>query len=145
MKLSFVVVALFISAINAANVPSPPQSVPTYHVSGIITLPYAEINEPFEAWYDETQFASRIDYYGGMVSTIQLAPTSSMDYGVGIKVAPMTTEDVVNQKTCFWLNGTQDSPVQVQTVLPDVSNFTVSIRSRIKSIQIYLYKKQLFE
>ena len=36
-----------------------------YSVSGTIYLPYAEIEEPFRAWYDEDQFASRIDYYDG--------------------------------------------------------------------------------
>ncbi|CAF1183518.1 unnamed protein product [Didymodactylos carnosus] len=35
----------------------------TYHVQGIIQLPYAEINEPFEAWIDSTIGYSRIDYY----------------------------------------------------------------------------------
>jgi hypothetical protein len=49
------------SGANSVNV----NAYPTYSVSGIITLPFAEINEPFEAWYDETQFASRIDYYNG--------------------------------------------------------------------------------
>ena len=44
------------------------KSLPVYSVSGIITLPYAEINEPFQAWYDETQYASRIDYYDGISS-----------------------------------------------------------------------------
>ena len=58
-----------------------------------------------------------------MVSTIQLAPTSSSDFGTGIKVAPMTTEDQTNAKTCFWLNGTQDNPVTLQTVIPDTTSF----------------------
>lgn len=36
-----------------------------YHLSGVIQLPYAEINEPFEAWMDSLKGLSRIDYYGG--------------------------------------------------------------------------------
>lgn len=36
-------------------------SVPT----GMISLPYAEIREPFEAWYNLTGGKSRIEYYGG--------------------------------------------------------------------------------
>lgn len=36
-----------------------------YHVSGVIQLPYAEINEPFESWIDVQAGFSRIDYYGG--------------------------------------------------------------------------------
>ncbi len=44
---------------------NPFTNLKTYSVSGIISLPYAEVSEPFRAWYDETQFASRIDYYDG--------------------------------------------------------------------------------
>lgn len=43
-----------------------PTTLPSrYHVSGVIQLPYAEINEPFEAWVDGDKGFSRIDYYGG--------------------------------------------------------------------------------
>ena len=64
MKLLFLFVVIF--GANAANLnKNPIKSLPVYSVSGIITLPYAEIIEPFQAWYDETQFASRIDYYDG--------------------------------------------------------------------------------
>ena len=99
-------------------------------MSGILSLPYAEIAEPFRVWYDEEQFASRIDYYDGMVSTIQLAPSSSSDLGVGIKVAPLTTEEVTNAKTCVWLNGTAGNPVTLQSVIPDFSTFTVRIATK---------------
>lgn len=33
--------------------------------AGVINLPYAEIEEPFEAWYNLTGNKSRIQYYGG--------------------------------------------------------------------------------
>lgn len=33
--------------------------------TGVIRLPYAEIEEPFEAWYNLTGNKSRIQYYGG--------------------------------------------------------------------------------
>ena len=82
--------------------------------------------EPFRAWYDQDQFASRIDYYDGMVSTIQLEPTSSTDYGTGVKVAPMTDETQTNVKTCFWINGTADAPITIQSVIPDTTSFAVS-------------------
>ena len=32
---------------------------------GVISLPYAEIKEPFEAWFDLKGSRSRIDYYHG--------------------------------------------------------------------------------
>lgn len=34
-------------------------------IAGVISLPYAEINEPFEAWFDLAAKSSRIDYYNG--------------------------------------------------------------------------------
>ena len=37
----------------------------TYTVSGFINYIDLELKEPFQAWYDETQNASRIDYYNG--------------------------------------------------------------------------------
>ena len=33
--------------------------------TGVISLPYAEIKEPFEAWFDTAGKSSRIDYYYG--------------------------------------------------------------------------------
>lgn len=36
--------------------------------AGVISLPYAEIEEPFEAWYNLTGNKSRIQYYGGKCS-----------------------------------------------------------------------------
>ena len=35
------------------------------YFTGVISLPYAEIKEPFEAWFDTAGKASRIDYYYG--------------------------------------------------------------------------------
>lgn len=36
-----------------------------YVVQGSLQLPYAELNEPFQAFYDMKNKKSRIDYYGG--------------------------------------------------------------------------------
>ena len=35
-----------------------------YYVSGTLQLPYAEINEPFTAYFEAKKNRSRIDYYG---------------------------------------------------------------------------------
>ena len=45
--------------------PQPPVWPASYMAKGIINLPYAEIGEPFEAWYDGPNQRSRIDYYSG--------------------------------------------------------------------------------
>ncbi len=75
IKLVCLVAFLLIRESSNANIQANGnlKAYPTYAVSGIITLPYAEINEPFQAWYDETQLASRIDYYDGLLETFNLS------------------------------------------------------------------------
>lgn len=46
-----------------------------------------------------------------------------MPYGTSYQLCPVTTETETDVQTCFALNGTGDSPVAVQTVLPDLSKF----------------------
>ncbi|XP_075765253.1 digestive cysteine proteinase 2-like [Pelodiscus sinensis] len=92
-----------------------------YHVKGVISLPYAEIEEPFEAWYNKTGNSSRIQYYDGQVITYQLG--SVEPYGTNYKITPETTETEVNVVKCFQLNGTKESPVTLQTVFPDTNGF----------------------
>jgi hypothetical protein len=129
MKLSLALIALACLAISlnvqAKSIKSQPfANLRRYSVSGVLSLPYAEINEPFRAWYDADQYASRIDYYDGMVNTIQLAAKSSSEHGCSIKVAPMTDESQTNVKTCFWMNGTILAPTGIQSVIPDFTDFT---------------------
>lgn len=146
LAVSLAFLGLIVSQSNAAAVKKINlAAVKTYAVSGIISLPYAEINEPFDAWYDETQFASRIDYYGGMVSTIQLAPTKPTTYGVGIKVAPMTTETIWNGKTCFWMNGSKDDPTDLQPAIPDITEFTYLGPMDWKGITVDQYQSVVIE
>jgi hypothetical protein len=45
-----------------------------YIVKGVLYIPYAEIREPFYAWYDSEAGSSRIDYYGGDYITLILIP-----------------------------------------------------------------------
>lgn len=112
-------------------------------------IPYSEIMEPFEAWYDEETKSSRVDYYGGinrvlffeflllsqlfyigfihcagMVKTYQLEKKG--EYGRMLKVAPVTTETSLNVKTCLALNGTENLRISLQSVVPDISNYKVS-------------------
>lgn len=42
----------------------------TYTVKGTLYIPYAEIREPFYAWYNGNSGSSRIDYYGGISKII---------------------------------------------------------------------------
>ncbi|CAH2009943.1 unnamed protein product [Acanthoscelides obtectus] len=92
----------------------------TYSVKGILHIPYAEIDEPFYAWFDAPSKQSRIDYYGDMVKTYQLG---GHGYGTSIKIAPVTTEEEQNTRTCLQVNGTADNKILPQTVLPQLINF----------------------
>ena len=57
---------------------SPPKWSNVYTVSGVLKLPYAEIVEPFQAWFDGQNGRSRIDYYAGKVISLTL-PLALLD------------------------------------------------------------------
>ena len=61
-----------------------------------------------------------------MVQTIQIAGKKS-DLGKSYKITPITTEKVLNQRTCFVMNGTKDAAVGVQAALPNTTGFVVRI------------------
>lgn len=113
---TFALVVLGISSIEAVE---SPKFSNTYTVKGTLFIPYAEINEPFYAWYDGASGLSRIDYYGGMVKTFQLSNKGS--YGKSIKIAPMTTESVLNDETCFEVDGNIDTKIHPQAIIPDTT------------------------
>ncbi|XP_049834066.1 digestive cysteine proteinase 1 [Schistocerca gregaria] len=100
---------------------SPPSFSDSYSVRGTLYIPYAEIEEPFYAWFDLKLGASRIDYYGDMVKTFQLSKSSK--YGTSIKVAPVSTDTQLNKQTCLQVNGTDKFKIEPQAVLPDLSDF----------------------
>lgn len=93
----------------------------TYIAEGTLYIPYAEIAEPFYAWYDGNTKRSRIDYYGGMVKTYQLSDENK--YGTSLKLAPVTNKHQLNKQTCLQLNGTALNPIQIQSIVPNVTGF----------------------
>lgn len=102
----------------------PPKWDATYTVKGVLYIPYAEIVEPFEAWYDKLTNRSRIDYYGGTVKTYQLSHEG--EYGASLKVAPVTTNEILNKVTCLQVNGTADNRIGPQSILPEVREFQLA-------------------
>ncbi|EAA06994.2 AGAP010645-PA, partial [Anopheles gambiae str. PEST] len=118
MKFVLVVLSCLLAGAFATK---PPKWPDVYSVSGMLTIPYAEINEPFYAWYDKTNGRSRVDYYGGMVKTYQL--TKQGDYGVSLKLAPVTTQNQMNKETCLQVNGSASYKIDVQGILPYVRDF----------------------
>lgn len=73
-------VFLLFVLVAGALATNPPRWDPVHSVRGVLYIPYAEIEEPFEAWYDSNTGRSRIDYYGGMVKTYQLAKECKISF-----------------------------------------------------------------
>ncbi|XP_072884398.1 digestive cysteine proteinase 2-like [Hemitrygon akajei] len=92
-----------------------------YHVSGVLSLPYTEIEEPFEAWYNLSGNVSRIEYYKGQVITFQHG--FKKPAGISYKISPETTETEINVIKCFQVNGTVDDPIRPQSVFPNLEGF----------------------
>ncbi|XP_078094460.1 counting factor associated protein D-like isoform X2 [Mustelus asterias] len=93
----------------------------SYHISGIISMPFAEIEEPFEAWYNSTGKSSRIEYYDGQVITLQNG--LGKPAGISYKISPETTETETNIMKCLQIYGTLSDPVSAQPVIPQLKNF----------------------
>jgi len=93
-----------------------------YQVSGTIQLPYAEINEPFVAYFDETKNKSRMDSYG-IETVYQFGGKvgKNLTFGVAYKIAFMANDTLKPQKTCFQTNGTNTSTINPQALLPNIS------------------------
>ena len=72
MALLYYMISLCLSsaAIGKPVLDAPPTWSNVYTVSGVLRLPYAEIVEPFQAWFDGENGRSRIDYYGGKICNI---------------------------------------------------------------------------
>ena len=47
--------------------------------------------------------------------------------GQTFKISPMTNEKVLNQKSCFQINGTKEAKITAQATLPDTSQFKVRL------------------
>ncbi|XP_069479013.1 digestive cysteine proteinase 2-like [Ambystoma mexicanum] len=103
-----------------------------YHVSGTLYLPYAEIVEPFEAWYNLSGRESRIQFYNGQVVTYQHG--FEQPFGINYKISPETTETEVNVRKCFQVNGTNKDPVLPQSVLPNLEGFKPVRQERFRRL-----------
>ncbi|XP_028397778.1 uncharacterized protein LOC114521510 [Dendronephthya gigantea] len=98
----------------------------TYHATGLLTLPYDGIMEPFEIWYAGELNMSRIDYYHGVDKTFQRGDME--EYGIYIKEIPMHKTKVGhnknNTKSCWYESGDEYDVVRPQSIVPmDLSHF----------------------
>ncbi|XP_015757752.1 PREDICTED: digestive cysteine proteinase 1-like [Acropora digitifera] len=88
-----------------------------YHTRGVLSLPYGDIVEPFEAWYSKRKQMSRIDYYNGMDRTIQRQDLGK--HGFACKIVPEYSE--IKQKTftgCLHRRGSKTFPIKAQSIIP---------------------------
>ncbi|XP_067032987.1 uncharacterized protein [Acropora muricata] len=88
-----------------------------YHTRGVLSLPYGDIVEPFEAWYSKRKQMSRIDYYNGMDRTIQREDLGK--HGFACKIVPEYSE--IKQKTftgCLHRRGSKTFPIKAQSIIP---------------------------
>ncbi|XP_071477039.1 digestive cysteine proteinase 2-like [Diadema antillarum] len=104
--------------------PNKPVFKDAYHATGFIRLPYAELDEPFEIFYQGKNKRSRIDVYNGMDKTFYRGDEPS--YGNTYKISPATISNNKWQETCFNVTGDKTNPVLPQSLLPDLTFFTYS-------------------
>ncbi|XP_032900738.1 digestive cysteine proteinase 2-like isoform X1 [Amblyraja radiata] len=114
-----------------------------YHVSGVLSLPYTEIEEPFEAWYNLSGNVSRIEYYNGQVVTLQYA--FEKPAGKSYKISPETTETEINVIKCFQVNGTADDPIVPQSVFPNLEGFQLVKQEDWKGRHCDVWQQVVFE
>lgn len=112
----------------------------------MLSFPFANISENFEAWYDASIGCSRIDYQNGnyltnytfkihfdftniqiefigKTQTYQFSNVGS--YGRNFKIQSNDTVESENTEKCSSVRGTKELRITPQVILPDLSNFTV--------------------
>ncbi|XP_068747154.1 counting factor associated protein D-like [Montipora capricornis] len=105
-----------------------------YHTKGVLSLPYGDIVEPFEAWYSKTKKMSRIDYYHGMDRTFQREDLGR--HGFACKIVPEYSE--IKQKTftgCLHRRGTKKFPIKAQSIIPAPLYFKYSGDAELSGFQ----------
>ncbi|XP_053123811.1 digestive cysteine proteinase 2-like isoform X2 [Hemicordylus capensis] len=121
MEVLLLLVCAWIHAVVCTPLQRLPNFGDVYHITGILKLPYAEIEEPFEAWFNAAEGKSRIQYYHGQVITYQFG--SMKPFGTSFKVTPESTETRLNIRKCFQINGTHLNPIRPQSVFPGLNEF----------------------
>ncbi|XP_046681422.1 cathepsin L-like proteinase isoform X2 [Homalodisca vitripennis] len=111
--------------VDVEDVPKWPSA---YIVRGMLQIPYAEISEPFEAWYDNSQGSSRIDYYNGTVKTYQLSKDGK--FGTYYKLEPVLTTI-----RCFKTEGTLHKKVLPQSILPDMTGYKFKEEAEMRGVK----------
>ncbi|CAG9857192.1 unnamed protein product [Phyllotreta striolata] len=113
-----------------------------YLINGMIHYPDTEIKEFFDMWYDSSRNASRIDFYGGSVKYYQLGNGNGVQY----KIVPVTTEEVLNERTCFQIDGTAQNPIGPQAMFPNMDELEyrgLKVNQMGKQAECYETEKEI--
>ncbi|XP_022097041.1 digestive cysteine proteinase 2-like [Acanthaster planci] len=108
---------------NDAAAPKPPTFGSRYHAKGFVQLPYAELNEPFEIYFDGQKSMGRIDFYGGMDQAFY--DGAKKPYGVAYEVYPTVKSktSTTPETTCLTMTGKKGSLIMPQSMLPNLNGF----------------------
>lgn len=126
--LVFLIVAVgWLACLGSAQATSPPVFPEQYTAHGVILLPYAELREPFSAYYDGQLNRSRIDYYGDLMITVQKSRAAVKDdedvYGAEYQIAYEADMSGTPKRVCFKNGGSENGQITGQTVLPNLDGF----------------------
>jgi len=116
---------LLLPCILATN---PPVFPDQYTAHGNILLPYAEINEPFAAYYDGSLNRSRIDYYGDLMITLQKSAVAEKSddsqFGTEYQIVYEADKNGHPKRVCFRNTGSEHENIVGQNVIPNLDGFT---------------------
>lgn len=88
-----------------------------YRVSVLLELPYIDLVEPIEVYYDEALHLQRMDYWDG--ADTYVFNNSKGKNSTSHQIVPTTTDGKKSEETCFTMTG--EHPLQ--SVFPDLSKF----------------------
>lgn len=147
------------SAYTSPIQPKQPIFADNYKVSGHLSLPFADLIEPFTVYYNSEASSSRADFYGKLYQVFQFGPNKNKAHGALYKLAWVPTnlpqtgqvlssesksasfiEDSGNlvtatRRACFRVYGNDEfNPIHPQSILPNMSEFKFEKYHSCKSL-----------
>jgi len=117
----------------AAAVLAVPETVPqwpnNYYVRGTFSLPYANINQPTEMWYDGSNNRQLLSYYNGMDTYIWRYDIQTL-----YQVIPR-----VDTMSCFVTPGIGNGTLV--TLLPNLTNWTYKGHSHVNGVKVKQFEQ----
>lgn len=105
---------LALAAAAAADWAAPKQ----YSVSVLLELPYIDLVEPIEVYYDEAQELQRMDYWHGADTYVFNATAG--ENSTSHQIVPTSKDGVTSAATCFSMTGA----APLASVFPSLAKFT---------------------